>query len=145
MEPLNVRYLPASCALKRHQSYLLYVGFQGKFNRSSGCRCGPTAPRRHRQLPQHRVQGGAGRKLPVSEEGHDQRHPRRPQVSERLLRGSQVSRIERDSHSFRSLATHSRHTSNLSRQKKKKSLPRWFPSTVSTTPDKMSLQGSLSR
>src|SRR4029434_9014901 len=29
--------------------------------------------------------------------------------------GSQVSRIERDSHSFRSLVTHSRHTSYFSR------------------------------
>ena len=32
--------------------------------------------------------------------------------------GSQVSRIERDSHSFRSLVTHSRHTSYFSRWKK---------------------------
>src|SRR4029434_7253723 len=32
--------------------------------------------------------------------------------------GSQVSRIERDSHSFRSLVTHSRHTSYFSRRKK---------------------------
>ena len=35
-----------------------------------------------------------------------------------MLQGSQVSRIERDSHSFRSLITHSRHTSYFSRWKK---------------------------
>ena len=34
------------------------------------------------------------------------------------FQGSQVSRIERDSHSFRSLVTHSRHTSYFSRWKK---------------------------
>lgn len=36
---------------------------------------------RHRQLPQHSLQSDAGRRMPLSEEGHDQRHPRRPQVS----------------------------------------------------------------
>lgn len=49
------------------------------------CRFGPTAARRHRQLSQHPLQGDSGRKLAVREEGYDQRHPPRPEVSPKLF------------------------------------------------------------
>lgn len=60
----------------------------------SVCWLEPTATRRHRQLSQHPLQGDSGRKVAVWEEGHDQRHPRRPEVSPksgRLLRLNEKS------------------------------------------------------
>lgn len=37
--------------------------------------------RRHSQFPQYSLQGETGRWMFLPKEGHDQRHPRRPQVS----------------------------------------------------------------
>lgn len=45
------------------------------------CRFGQTAAGSHRQLSQYPLQGESGRELSVSEEGHSQRNPHRPQVS----------------------------------------------------------------
>lgn len=100
MEPPGTRY-PSFIDHILLQIYTFWV-YNTCF---SACRFGPAAARRHRQLPQHRLQSDRRRKLPVSEERDDQRNPHRLKVSKIQLQKWECNQIP-----LSSLQRHSKHS-----------------------------------